>query len=263
MMRSTANRFPMGRHLCPLLPVIAVLLTACIVLAGPAEVSGPAAVAQTAPSSAQAVLDAASGSVLRLCGTIELDHPDGEGCEKYDVDCLVTVVDPTGIAIAASWYFDYHRSDRAQVLSSSLKLHRPDGTDVPMRIVISDNDLGFKVLVPESPVDPKSALFKHIPLDPTVKADVLSPVLVLRRYNKVFNYQPFICTARINAHDPKPRLTYIIKNSDDNNFGAPIFTRAGRLVGIFTEWESAASVAEICDLVAQARRLIAAAKGGK
>lgn len=219
--------------------------------------------AQTAPSSPQAVLDAAGGSVLRLSGTIKLKHADETDPREHNVNCLATVVDPSGIAIVASQLIDAGQDDRAQVLSSSLKLRRPDGTETAMRVAFSDNDLGLKVLVPESAADPKAPPAKCIPLDPTVKAEILSPVLIASRFGKVFDYQPFACNSKIIAVDPKPRLTYFIKRTDGEiaGAGAPVFTRTGQLLGLLASPESIVPVADICDLVAQTRKLTASTKG--
>ena len=119
-----------------------------------------------------------------------------------------------------------------------MKYRLTDGTEVPARIVLKDEDLDLAFLAPIKALDgPMQAKIAAIPLDnTTAPVDVLEPTIVVDRSSAGLNYIPTLGLGRVAAVLSKPRTCYL---SNGGTLGLPVFNREGKIMGVFCRCISA------------------------
>jgi hypothetical protein len=113
---------------------------------------------------------------------------------------------------------------------SDVKYRFADGTEVPARVVLKDPDLDLAFIAPEKPLDDENkGKFAVIKLAGAAKkAGLLDRIISLGRLSKDLNYTPTVRLGRVAAVVTKPRTFYLGAAS----LGSPVFTGAGKLLGI-------------------------------
>ena len=169
----------------------------------------------------------------------------GRGQEKdQNVQAIGTVVDPSGLTVTS--YVSLNPTSVLKSLPiqgggrvsisgelSDVKICLPDGTEIPARIVLKDEDLDLAFIMPKDKLD-KDAAEQIAAVDlakPAPKAGLLDQIVRISRLGKDMNRALVAELDRISAIVTKPRLVYVIGGAQP---GSPVFSMAGKLLGIVT-----------------------------
>jgi hypothetical protein len=112
---------------------------------------------------------------------------------------------------------------------SGVKIRLADGTEVPARLVLKDDDLDPAFVMPAD----TARQLPHLNFDaragaPMVKA--LDPIVSLWRLPQSLDRQPAVAIGRVAAVVNKPRTFYVVSGIEA--MGAPAFLPDGRPLGI-------------------------------
>ncbi len=168
------------------------------------------------------------------------------GGQEQKTESIGTVIDFSGMVVTSLSAVDQVRlmptmkinipeAGEATITFSSelhdLKYRLADGTEIPARIVLKDEDLDLAYIVPEKPLDGDTkAKIVALPLtDPAPNAQVVDRTILLGRTGKGLNYTPTLNLGRITACIIKPRRCYL----GGAELGAPVFNAQGLLLGLF------------------------------
>lgn len=112
----------------------------------------------------------------------------------------------------------------------SVKILRPDETEVTAEVVLRDKDHDLAYLRPVEPVSPP---FTAVDLSQDPRPALLDEVIILGRLGKAINRAATVSLGRIEAIVEKPRLCFVLGNTSwSNGLGSPVFTRDGKLIGV-------------------------------
>ena len=215
-----------------------------------------AARAELPPETVRAIHEANKDSVLMLSGTLKFQT---QKLHEIQVAGPATVVDTHGLLITSSSTVHLPMSARkTEIRESTLKVKLPSGEELPVRVVLTDADLGAVLLAPEHPAAVPAGAFKPVNWETAAKAQPLDPVVIVGRTEKAYGGLPDSAPGKINAVDRKPRLLYICALLASGD-GEAAFDRAGRLLGVGIGTQTIVAAEELQDVIEQARR--AAAKG--
>jgi hypothetical protein len=155
-----------------------------------------------------------------------------------------TMIDPSGLAVCSLTALDptsamgnlrvnvggQPQSFRIKADISEAKYRLPDGTEVPARVVLKDEDLDLAFLAPEKPLEAADqAKISTVNLaDSTKETQLLDPVIFVSRLGKHVGYESAVSLGRVSARLTKPRTEYIAGGAP----GQPAFTKEGKLLGI-------------------------------
>jgi len=164
--------------------------------------------------------------------------------QEQKVKVLGTVIDPSGLTVVP--FLDPTKALGSMKLNAGgqaielkfkgevreVKYRLADGTEVPARLVLTDDDLSLAFVAPEKPLDKKTkAKIAHVDLSKaTGKASMLDKIITLGRLGKTLNHTLSARVGRISSIVTKPRTFYVGSGS----LGSPVFTADGKLLGICT-----------------------------
>lgn len=200
------------------------------------------------------ILNAHENSVVTIRCASTLKVPEvlrmaGLGGGDTQVEAYATILDPSGLAVAASAAVNPHRtigavveiagelgqekqgSGRVTNEITSVKYRLNDGTEFPGRVVLEDATLGLLFVAPRDPLpEPTRAKFSSIKLDGTTPAvRVLDPVFAVERLEKLYDYQVGLVAGRVKCKISRPRTAWVVEGIAA---GCPVFTTEGKLLGI-------------------------------
>ncbi|MBN1341095.1 MAG: trypsin-like peptidase domain-containing protein [Phycisphaerae bacterium] len=180
-------------------------------------------------------------AVIWISAVLKVDF--GGRSRERKMEVYGTIIDPNGLTVVS-----YSMLDPISLLSSSMlgkdkdmpkaqfsdvKMELPDGTEVPVSVVLKDPDLDLAFLVPEVKEGEKLPKLTHIKLDTDAKAQVLDRLIILTRLGKAFDRQPCIDFTRLSAIVKKPRTFYVDSPYVmGSGVGTPVFTTEGKVLGI-------------------------------
>ena len=164
--------------------------------------------------------------------------------QEQKVKVLGTVIDPSGLTVvafldptAAMGSMKLNAGGQAMELKfkgeiREVKYRLADGTALPGRLVLTDDDLSLSFIAPEKPLDAKTrAKIAHVDLSKAAaKASVLDKIITLGRLGKTLNHTLTVSVRRVTAVVAKPRTFYVGAGS----LGSPVFAADGKLLGICT-----------------------------
>jgi len=164
--------------------------------------------------------------------------------QEQKVKVLGTVIDPSGLTVvafldptAAMGKMKLNAGGRVIELTlkgeiREVKYRLTDGTELPGRLVLTDDDLSLAFVAPAKPLDAKTRKrIAHVDLSKAAgKGSVLDRIITLGRLGKTLNHTLTISVGRIAAVVTKPRTFYIGAGS----LGSPVFAADGKLLGICT-----------------------------
>jgi hypothetical protein len=103
-----------------------------------------------------------------------------------------------------------------------------DGTEVPAKLVLRDDDLDLAFVLPTQP----GKKFPHLNLAGGGNAEVkpLDPLFVIWRLGQSLDRQPAVAITRVSAVVNKPRTFYLCSGVE--SLGTPAFTADGKPLGI-------------------------------
>ena len=224
-----------------------------LVLCGALLAAG-AARAELPPETVRAIHEANKDSVLMLAGTVKFQM---QREREIQVAGPVTVVDTNGLLITSASTVRLPMSARkTEIRESTLKVKLPSGAEVPVRVVLTDADLGAVLLVPENPAAIPAGAFKPVNWATAAQAQQLDPVIIVGRTESAYGGQPDSAPGKINAVDHKPRLLYICALLASGD-GEAAFDRDGKLLGIGIGAQTIVAAEELQDVIEQARRAAA------
>ena len=211
--------------------------------------------AELPPETVRAIQAAHQDSVLMLSGSLKFMY--GSKVRETEVEGPATVVDTHGLLLTSASTVKLMLSDaKTEIRDSSLKVTLPSGAQVPVRVVLTDGDLGAILLAPERPAVVPAGAFKPVPWETAARAQLLDDIVLVGRMDKDHDAWVESAPAKINAVDTKPRTRYIcsILASGD---GESAFNAAGQLIGIGIGRQTIIAADELQDVIEQARRAVA------
>ena len=181
--------------------------------------------------------------------TITMDGPlaamVGGGDKEQKIEVVGTVVDPSGLTVVSNTALDptsamgkIEINAGGQQMSMTLKgevgevkIRLSDGTEIPARVVLKDEDLDLAFIAPTEKLDKKArAAMQSVELDQAAdKAEKLAQTITLGRLGKDMNRELTVGLARIKAVVTKPRTFYVLGGTQP---GTPVFDMKGKLLGI-------------------------------
>lgn len=136
-------------------------------------------------------------------------------------------LDPTSL----SERINHGQEAEFTITIKSIQYILADGTEVPAKLVLRDNELDLAFLKPEAPVEkPMAALdFSVEPKEPAL----LEPVVALARAGRVAGRTPLGMTGELQGIVTKPQAYYIPSSElVSSGSGVPIFNAEGQLIGV-------------------------------
>jgi hypothetical protein len=210
---------------------------------------------QASVTSGRKVLKSAANALVGVSAIAKLQiKASGAGSQDKEVklDCTSLVIDPSGLSVTSLTNLNPTGSSghvrvpgrggesidvSIECELRGIKLRLPDGTEVPARIVLKDEDLDLAFLAPnEALSDANKKKIAVVPLESVKPAEVLDPIIQLGRTSKDFNYAPAIQLSHIGAVLTKPRTCYLGASA---GLGTPVFNDQGKLAGIVTRFVTA------------------------
>ncbi len=112
-----------------------------------------------------------------------------------------------------------------------VKYRLSDGTEVPARVVLKDEDLDLAFLAPLKPMDKATtAKMAFVPLNrAAAQPAVLDSTILISRTGEDLNYIPTLVLGKILSLVSTPRTCYI---SSNGGLGIPVFNHQGKLLGM-------------------------------
>ncbi len=200
--------------------------------AAPVQPAAPpaAAIAELPAGQARELLAAKQDAILTLRGTVKFTDGSNPRVVEENIECVATVVDAAGFAVCGSAGRAVNRKYQEQRLNYVMK----DGSEVPVRIVLQDDDLALTVLAPAPAVGAKPPVLPHLPLKAGVRAGLFDDVLVISRLDRDLHYVLTADTSKITGVVAQPHPFYLADGNvgGHNVLGAPAFLGDGRLLGL-------------------------------
>ena len=155
-------------------------------------------------------------------------------------ETLATIVDPSGLAFVQlpktnqneqKFGGDNDISLKMNQKITSIKLRLEDGTEVPVRIVLKDEDKGIAIVTPKTKLDDAArAKFKHLGFNDLAKdTDVLDSLIMITRLGKTLGSEPAVDLVKVRSKLTKPQPCFVCESLQA---GAPVFDTTGKLVGL-------------------------------
>jgi len=223
--------------------VAAVLM---LILAGGATAADPLV------ENARKVVQEYASAVIHVEAvlSITVDSPMAAlagGDREQKVKVVGTVIDPSGLTVTSLTSLDptsgmgkMNVKAGGQDVSmsfkgelSEVKLRLADGTELPARVVLKDEDLDLAFVAPKEAPDAAKAKFQVVDVRAAAgKAEPLARTIALGRLDKDLNHEPTVQLGTVAAVVSKPRTLYVV--DDAVGGGCPIFTEDGLLLGLGT-----------------------------
>jgi hypothetical protein len=225
---------------------------------------------------ARKTVKACDKAIISLVAVVKIDVGGGGGSHEQKTQCGAVIIDGCGLAVTSLMNLDPQsllklrlgrmggRQMEFECRVQAVKYRLTDGTEVPARIVLKDEDLDLAFLAPLKPLDAQTqAKIVAIPLNHAAGgADVLEPTILVDRSGAGLNYILVLGFGRIAAVVSKPRTCYL---SNAGSPGLPVFNREGKVLGILCRCISAqggdtSNMSEVMsNLVATSRLILPAA----
>ncbi len=189
-------------------------------------------------------------AIISMSAVVKIDIGSRGASHEQKTQCAGAIIDPCGLAVTSLTNLNpesllklrFSRLGGTQIdfecRVQAVKYRLTDGTEVPARIVLKDEDLDLAFLAPIKPPDAQiQAKMAAIPLDKAAASvEVLEPTILVARSSAGLNYAPTLGLGRIAAVLTKPRTCYL---SDGGTLGLPVFNREGKIMGLFCRCISA------------------------
>ncbi len=212
---------------------------------------------QRAVEAGRKILKQSANAVVGLSAIAKLQikasgASSGSAERELKIDCTSVVIDASGLSVTSLTNLNPQnalprmrgqgRGGEAVELTfecelRGLKMRLADGGEVPVRLVLKDDDLDLAFVAPSEPLsDANKKKIAVVALEAAHAPEVLDSIIQLGQTGKEFNYAPAVQLAHISAVLTKPRAYYLGATS---GLGAPVFSDQGRLIGMVTRFVSA------------------------
>jgi hypothetical protein len=173
----------------------------------------------------------------------------GGGEREMKIECTSLVIDGSGLAVTSLTNLNPQTVLRGMRVNrrgggeapaevtfecelSGIKMRLPDGTELPARVLLKDEDLDLAFVGPNDPLSGENKKkISAVSLEASKPAEVLDTIVELGRTGKDFNYAPAVQIGHIAAVLSKPRTCYLGATS---GLGTPVFGEQGKLTGLVT-----------------------------
>lgn len=219
-----------------LLPALAGLAVATQSFAGPLE------------DTARQIMEEHAAAIVPVIAVLKIEVPGDESPpQEQTIDTYGTVLSTNGLTVVSATSLnpiggigamEVPIGGRIQSVTprgtvAQIRVRLPDGDEVPMRQVLTDEDLDLAFLAPDPgegvtvPSFPRGVDFGR-----NSTAEVMDEVIGLGRAGKLFNWAPAVGASRIIARVEKPRRLYLFGAGFVGGVGTPVFTADGRALGL-------------------------------
>jgi S1-C subfamily serine protease len=215
---------------------------------------------------ARKTLQSYDKAIITLAAVIKIEAKGGEisgANQEHKTQCVAAIIDPSGLVLTSLTNLAPKiRINRGggQVIElecqvQEVKYRLTDGTEVPARVVLKDDDLDLAFLAPLKPLDKATeAKIAVLPMsDAVAQPEMLESTIVIGRTGEDLNYIPTLTLGRIVSLVSTPRTCYI---SSSGGLGVPVFNHEGKVLGIIcrcvkAEGADATSTARSAGLLSQ------------
>lgn len=161
-----------------------------------------------------------------------------KGDEQSESEITGVVIDPKGLILCSN----IQLTALAGAFSGLGMMGGGGAVPTNIRILAGDDTQGLKakLLARDSELDlawlqlnePPPKPLASIDLAKSAKPRIGQQLVCMHRMGKYFDREPAIREVRVSAHPRKPRELYILGGSLNADFGLPVFTTGGQVVGI-------------------------------
>lgn len=181
-----------------------------------------------------------SNCVTWLSLTMKIDVSAGGRSlpsQEQKLEALGTVIAKDGLTVLSLTSIDPKSKIMSRLRTSSASVQvnytevlilKPDGTEIPAKVLLKDEDLDLAFVLP---LDSKSSSFPVFCSisDKSNTLDVLDEVVTMSKLGKNLYRQSTLRKGWVNALISKPRKYLVIENSSPGN---PVFDREGYWLGV-------------------------------
>lgn len=121
--------------------------------------------------------------------------------------------------------------DTAEATITAITMRLPDGTELPAKLLAKDVRSALAFIAPNEPSTQRT--FPFLPLEKTAPAELLQTCLLIARTPPGHRAVPLARITYVTGVFEEPIRCYLIP---DLFTGTPVFTAAGKLVGIVTAY---------------------------
>ena len=192
--------------------------------------AGPAAATEMPVETARTLIAAKQDAVVMLRGSLKFTDGHSPQTREEEIECIATVLDKNGLAVCGSAGKTAERKYQEQRLNYVLR----DGTEVPARIILQDDDLELTVVAPVLKPGAKPPVLPSLDMEVGAKAALFDDVLLLSRLDHDHHYTVSADTGKIVARVTQPRTFYLTDGNPAGNnlLGTPVLLTDGRLLGV-------------------------------
>jgi hypothetical protein len=181
-----------------------------------------------------------SNCVTWLSLTMKIDVSAGGRSlpsQEQKLEALGTVIAKDGLTVLSLTSIDPKSKIMSRLRTSSASVQvnytdvlilKPDGTEIPAKVLLKDEDLDLAFVLP---LDSKSSSFPVFCSisDKSNTLDVLDEVVTMSKLGKNLYRQSTLRKGWVNALISKPRKYLVVENSSPGN---PVFDREGDWLGV-------------------------------
>lgn len=186
------------------------------------------------------VLAKYQGAVLKVKLVIQMTQraPGGQEQKAENKgETIGTVIDPSGLTLVSLAATDpgalVARAMKARGVElksevSDVKIVLLDGTELPAKVVLRDNDLDMAFI---RPIDKPDKPLVAVDLAKDAKPAILENLVVVGRLGEIGGRVPVVSLSEVRAIIEKPRTLYVLRQ-DGSEVGSPVFTLDGKVAGV-------------------------------
>lgn len=185
---------------------------------------------------ARKIIETVKGAVVTVELVVEISFPEDNTKEESKVSATGTIIDPSGLVVGSLSELDPMRefadfmfdtgSSKPQSNVTSAKIRTEDGTEIPVDVVLRDQDLDLIFLRPKQPLQKP---LPYIDIKEGSAPQIMDELITVWRLGQVANRALAADLVRVQSVITKPRLGYAVSV---NSLGCPVFTLDGKPVGI-------------------------------
>jgi hypothetical protein len=185
---------------------------------------------ELAAEKATAIFESAKSGVVVVTGSVRYKCVHCAEEHEAEMEGVGAVLDPKGLIVIASG----GECSGNKYLEQHLRCVLADGSEVPVAILLHDDDLLLTVLEPVEPKASADPAFKPLRLDPKTQAELADDTVTLGRLGRENHYVPSVAVGRVGAVARQPRLFYQVhvQPPSASAHGLPVFTGDGALLGL-------------------------------
>ena len=181
-----------------------------------------------------------SNCVTWLSLTMKIDVSAGGRSlpsQEQKLEALGTVIAKDGLTVLSLTSIDPKSKIMSRLRTSSASVQvnytevlilKPDGTEIPAKVLLKDEDLDLAFVLPLDSESSSFPVFCSVSGKPTA-LDVLDEVVTMSKLGKNLYRQTTLRKGWVNALISKPRKYLVIENSSPGN---PVFDQQGDWLGV-------------------------------